>query len=890
MGSCVVKSGDKSKGGVVITKPSRAEESKKFGKKSNSLSRKTLKQKAAVVDNRLKNDGTAETLSSKLIKKRKTDHDIKLIKNSLKKHFIFSSLTQTQIDSVVESINLYEIEAEKIIFEQNSKGSFFFIISSGRVEVIINSNRISVLKSGDSFGELALLHDTPRTATIKTLVNSTFWCIDRNTFRRTLEQLNASNYSENRTFIDSIPVFEVLSDAQKDLLVSSLSLHKYSNGSKIISEGDSGDLLFIIKEGNVVCTQQGKEIRKMTKGDYFGEQALFYGSPRTATVIATDEVACLALGREDLSACLGANLMLIIYKNTMRISFAKNSYMNKLVQSQLEKLINEMEIQSYMPNETIIEAGTLKSQEIYVIVKGTVTERNGKQYKLLDILGEKEVINNSNETYEADIIATEEVDIARISSSGFFNSIGGDYSHVTSINEKINSLKRVQLFKGLNNDQLFQLVKAMKTQEFSDGQPIVEQNSQGDSFYLIKSGKVEILKDGQSLRTITKNDYFGERSLLFDERRSATAIAKKKVSCLVMSKSDFINILNEKMRELLMDRIRLQENNIALSDLIIVKTLGSGMFGNVFLVIHKSNQNLYALKTVDRRKINAYQIEENIALERKILLELDHVLIMKLVRTYKDDKRLYFLMEYIRGMDLFDVIRKLQLLKECDARFYISCIFNIIEHLHERDIIFRDLKPENMVVDAIGYPRLIDFGTARFLKSRTYTIVGTPHYMAPEIVTGDGYGLAVDYWTVGVMLYEFMFGYVPFGEDETDPYVIYEKIHERKLVFPQWVDNKNKIKEFISQLLSKNPANRLGGGFDKLKTHPWFIGLNWDKITSKELKAPYIPVLTDLTSEIKKSFNSTKTIDEIVSKLESSEHVPDTKRTIDPPPNWDDEF
>ena len=241
-------------------------------------------------------------------------------------------------------------------------------------------------------------------------------------------------------------------------------------------------------------------------------------------------------------------------------------------------------------------------------------------------------------------------------------------------------------------------------------------------------------------------------------------------------------------------------------------------------------------------------------------------------------------------MDMFDVIRKLNLLKECDARFYVGCIINILEHLHEREIIYRDMKPENMVVDSLGYPKLIDFGTAKRIRGRTYTIVGTPHYMAPEVVNGHGYTVSADYWTLGVMLFEFMFGAVPFGEDESDPYFIYEKVQERDLKFPQWVDNKNKIKEFISQLLSKNPSNRLGGNFEKLRTHTWLIGINWEKITSKELKAPYVPKLNPLDAEIEAALKGNKTLDEVISKVENAEVVPKNKRTDRPPVRWDDEF
>lgn len=861
-------------------------------KSLGATARKHLKQKAVVVDNRLPNRQVGEAVTAKVYDKKKTEQDLKLIDSSLNKHFIFNSISDSQRNTIINHMKYFEIDAGQTIFEQNSKGSTFYIISVGRVEVLVNSERKNSLKSGDSFGEMALLHDSPRSATIRTLVKCSLWTVDRQTFRATLEEMNVKNYEENRAFLGSVPAFENLTEQQKDGLLSSLIVQKFSNGTRILNEGDTGDLFYIIKEGSVVCSQKGKDIRSLNKGSYFGEQALYYSLTRTASVIAAEDVTLLALGQQSLKECLGDNLPLIIYRNSVQIAFSKSENMRKLGKEQQENLFSEMQIKNFPSGSVVIEEGTSKKQWIYAIVKGSLKPegQTNATYKLYDIIGDNEVISETGGNYECNYIAHEEVDIASVSSSGLFNSLGGEFLQVTALNEAINILRRVQLFKGLSNEKMMKLAQVLTIQDFNDGETILGQNKPGDNFYLVKSGKVDIIKDNQVLRSITKNDYFGERSLLFDEARTASVIARKKVQCWVMSKKDFMSILNENLRKQLMYRIELQNDSIVMNELAIVKSLGNGMFGNVFLVAHKEKKTLYALKAVDRRKITAYEIEENIVLERKILLQLDHPLIVKLVRTFKDSKRLYYLMEYICGMDLFDVLRKLQLLKECDARFYFGCITNIVEHLHEREILFRDLKPENIVVDDLGYPKLIDFGTAKFLRGRTYTIVGTPHYMAPEIVTGHGYGLPADYWTMGIMLFEFMFGYVPFGDDESDPYSIYERVIERRLVFPQWVDNKNRVKEFIGQLLSKNPASRLGGSFEKFKSHAWFIGLNWDKINTKELKAPFVPTLLSLDLEVENAINNGKNIDEYISKIEDAEDIPKTKRKSSPNSNWDEEF
>lgn len=230
---------------------------------------------------------------------------------------------------------------------------------------------------------------------------------------------------------------------------------------------------------------------------------------------------------------------------------------------------------------------------------------------------------------------------------------------------------------------------------------------------------------------------------------------------------------------------------------------------------------------------------------------LDHTMILKLVKTYKDSKRIYFLTEYVKGMDLFDVLRAMGLLNDNDAKFYTACMVEIFAHLHERSILYRDLKPENVMVDEMGYPKLIDFGTAKTVRQRTYTIVGTPHYMAPEVIIGKGYGLEVDFWSLGVMLYEFVCGGVPFGEEEEDPYRIYERVLERKLRYPAFIDKNFPAKVMINTLLDKTPSKRICGGLDKLKQHPWFSTINFQDLIRREIRAPYQAVIRNLESEIK---------------------------------------
>jgi cGMP-dependent protein kinase len=535
-----------------------------------------------------------------------------------------------------------------------------------------------------------------------------------------------------------------------------------------------------------------------------------------------------------------------------------------------------MKVTTFEANEVVIKAGTKKNERFFVVANGKL--RNSMNQVVADIfsvLGENEIFNDDQGVYE-ELIAEERVDIASINKEDFKNIIGGNLDKLTIDGEVLKVLKKVNLFHSLSLEKIKTLVGLLKIQEYQEGEIIFFQGVPGDSFYVVKSGRVEVIKNDVVLRTINKLDYFGERSILFNELRTATIKAQSKVECWVLHKSDFFRVIDERMRTTLQKRIHLQDDNITLDDLIIIKKLGHGMFGNVFLSAHKTKKNLYALKTIDRKKIDNEKVQDSLILERKILMQLDHMLILKLIKTFKDQKRLYFLLEYVRGQDLFDVIRELGLVSDEDSKFYTGCMIMIFEHLHERDIVYRDLKPENVMVDEEGYPKLIDFGTARIVEGRTYTMIGTPHYMAPEVILGKGYGISADYWSLGIMIYEFICGGVPFGESESDSYAIYEKVLEGKIAYPNYANPTPESKKFIDQLLSKN-----------LKSHIWLKNIDWEGLFEKKIEPPYIPVIPNLNWEIEKAFKNIRNISQVISYEERGSSYSNYKPKN---PLWDDEF
>jgi cGMP-dependent protein kinase len=332
------------------------------------------------------------------------------------------------------------------------------------------------------------------------------------------------------------------------------------------------------------------------------------------------------------------------------------------------------------------------------------------------------------------------------------------------------------IFKHLSEPKLISLTKLMKMENFKTGDRIVKENTDGNKFYLIKKGRVKILKDKKFIRDMEAGNCFGEMSLIKSENRTASVIADGSVQCYVLTKEDFLSIIDKNMQEYIRRKISLQDTSVSMGSLYNLKFLGKGKFGRVNLV-HNS-QNIYAIKAVSRKVAEKRKIlAKYFVLERRIMLSIDHPFIIKLVKTMRNNNFCFFLMEFINGKNLDDILSARKSFNNIyDTKFYIGSLLLVLEYLHKKNISHRDLKPANMMVDQNGYLKLLDFGTSKIITDFTYTIIGTPHYIAPEVLQGKGYSLSSDIWSLGICAYEIFFGACPFGNKAYDILDIYKEI------------------------------------------------------------------------------------------------------------------
>lgn len=287
------------------------------------------------------------------------------------------------------------------------------------------------------------------------------------------------------------------------------------------------------------------------------------------------------------------------------------------------------------------------------------------------------------------------------------------------------------------------------------------------------------------------------------------------------------------------------DKKVSMEDFELLKVLGRGAFGKVVLCKEKESSALYAMKILKKTMVCDKNEVEHTLTENRVLRTIRHPFIVGLKYSFTTDDRLCFVTEYVSGGELFVHLRKERRFSEDRTRFYGAEIVSALGYLHRRGVIYRDLKLENLLLDRNGHIKMVDFGLCKdeiFGNKLTGTFCGTPSYLPPEVLRSREYGRAVDWWGLGVVMYEMLTGQLPFYNDERK--VMFRLIVTEKVRFPGWLAGE--VRELLVQLLVKNPDRRLGGGqgdAEDIMQHAFFATIDWTELERKRLIPPFKPEL-----------------------------------------------
>uniref|UniRef100_A0A8C6L431 cGMP-dependent protein kinase n=1 Tax=Nothobranchius furzeri TaxID=105023 RepID=A0A8C6L431_NOTFU len=541
-------------------------------------------------------------------------------------------------------------------------------------------------------------------------------------------------------------------------------------------------------------------------------------------------------------------------KELIKDAILDNDFMKNLELSQIQEIVDCMYPVDYGKDACIIKEGDVGSL-VFVMEEGKV-EVTKEEMKLCTmgpgkVFGELAILYNCTRT--ATVRTLTHVKLWAIDRQCFQTIMmrTGLIKHA----EYMDFLKSVPTFQGLSEETLSKLADVMEETHYEDGEYIVRQGARGDTFFIISKGKVNVTKGDLAsqelihLRELGRGDWFGERALQGEDLRTANVVAADTVTCLVIDRDSFKHMIgglddvSSKVYEDAEAKARYEAENaffssLKLNDFNIIDTLGVGGFGRVELVQLKSEEaKTFAMKILKKRYIVDTRQQEHIRSEKHIMTEAHSDFIVRLYRTFKDRKYLYMLMEACLGGELWTILRDRGSFDDSTTRFYTGCVVEAFAYLHAKGIIYRDLKPENLILDSRGYAKLVDFGFAKKIGycKKTWTFCGTPEYVAPEIILNKGHDVSSDYWSLGILMYELLTGSPPFsGPDPMKTYNIILRGIDL-IEFPKKVTKNaaNLIKKLCRE--TRKPEER------------WFEGFNWEGLRKGTLTPPIIPEVSSQT-------------------------------------------
>ncbi|XP_010564215.1 PREDICTED: cGMP-dependent protein kinase 1-like [Haliaeetus leucocephalus] len=453
------------------------------------------------------------------------------------------------------------------------------------------------------------------------------------------------------------------------------------------------------------------------------------------------------------------------------------------------------------PGDTVLAEGT-EGTAMYIVAEGQLSvSQRGRQLRMLgpgDVFGELAILYHCKRT--ATVQALSPVRLWAIDRQR--------YRAIATSNAKqrrakiLGSLRTVHWLQDLSDSHLCKLLDAMEECTFAPGHVIIHEGDEGQNFYIILKGEVRVSRrvDGQEklLRVLGAGEHFGELSLLqgWGSPSLRQPLAPVRLEDLVAMH---------------------YEEGPRQGQRVI---LGTGGFGRVELVRVRSGERLFALKQIRKDWVVRTQQQEHVRTERRVLAGSHSPFIVGFFGTFRDGQYVYLLLEFCQGGELWTKLREMRCFEEPLAVFCCACVVEGLEYLHGRGIVYRDLKPENLMLDQSGYVKLVDFGFAKELGrgEKTYSFCGTPEYLAPEMLRQEGHDFAVDFWMLGILTFELLVGRPPFHS--ADPQQIYSRILDGVFSFPAFLGEA--ACSLIGKLCRRRPGQRLGNtasGIRGIKKH-----------------------------------------------------------------------
>jgi serine/threonine protein kinase/CRP-like cAMP-binding protein len=721
------------------------------------------------------------------------------------------------------------------------------------------------------------------------------WRLSRKAYRRSVASAASDALSEIYEALLSVPLLSALSPSQIAHLSLAVKEETRSRGEQIIRKGTPGDVLYFVLQGALLCTDigsaEGRGSRAATStaaastaadgdstvsdadegalanvqlgpGSCCGERSVLLGEPRSANVyVCSDSALLLSLEKSAMTHLLGPLQPMLDLNMAVSSLKSVREVSQRLSEPQIVFLAQRCcRITAEEVGEQIgvVGTGSQFPPALYAVLEGAIEVRDGRSGASLatlypgDIFGQDIFFHTiaaasamlappedgaSEPAYQL-LAATEKVtcicllrsEVPPFIAQRLFLRIGGGAGQASvpaSAFAAGDAKPRASSPIFPHSAAVDSITSGMQAMRIPPSQHV--------------GGAAAAPCAGSAALAITAGASVGsDRGSKQRPSRPSSCREGEPVSTgtFDFSSLEGINAISSHLEHFEMD------------ELDRIATLGVGTFGKVLLVKRRKTGHLYALKIVRKSTTIKLAQQNNVALERAMLSAIRHPFLLHLFNTFQDSRCLYMLTEFIQGGDLFALLDQLVTLPQHHARFYGACVLEALSHLHSLGFIYRDLKPENLLIDRQGYIRVVDFGLSRYtgVNERAFTLCGTAAYMSPEMIAGKGYSFTVDYWALGTLLFEMLYGFAPFETE--DQLTTVRNILKANVEFPNEPQDEEEeaAQDLIVRLLSKDVVNRIGcrmAGADEVREHMWLRDVDFPALLEKRLPAPWVPELED---------------------------------------------